>query len=71
MKSAILSAVWAATERLREIVHEQSDNENIQRFPQNFTNTKLYFFIRNYTRISFLIIGIFIIIYAFQHLVLS
>ena len=71
MKSAILSAVWAATERRREIVHEQSDNENIQRFPQNFTNTKLYFFIRNYTRISFLIIGIFIIIYALQHLVLS
>lgn len=54
---AILSAVWAATERRREIVHEQSDNESIQRFPQNFTNTKLYFFIRNYTRISFLILS--------------
>ena len=51
MKSAILSAVWAATERRREIVHEQSDNESIQRFPHNFTNTKLYFFIRNNTRI--------------------
>ena len=71
-KSAILSAVWATTERRREIVHLQSDNESIQRFPHNFTNTKLYIFIRNYTRISFfLIIGMFIIIYAFQHLVFS
>ena len=71
MKSAILSAVRAATERSREIVREQSDNESIQRFPQNFTNTKLYFFFHNYIRISFLIIGMFIIIYTFQHLVLS
>ena len=62
IQSAILSAVWATTERRREIVHLQSDNESIQRFPHNFTNTKLYIFIRNYTRISFfLIIGMFII----------